>query len=209
MQRSSSAPKNLYLGLTGGIASGKSLVAGMLEKHGAAVIDFDQLAREVVEPGEPALEEIAAFFGQQVLQADRRLDRKKLGAIVFADPDKREQLERFTHPRIRDAFLKRMARLERGPGGKIVVAVVPLLIETGMQEMFDEIVLVHLSRQGQVRRLMARDGIDEASARQRLAAQLSSEKKKRYADHVIDNSGTPEQTAVKVDALWRKLNDEF
>ncbi len=203
-----SAPKNLYLGLTGGIASGKSLVAEMLGQRGAEVVDFDLLAREVVTPGEPAHAEIAACFGREVLGADGAIDRKKLGAIVFADPSQREQLERITHPRIREAYLRRVAGYERGSGGRIVVAVVPLLIETGMQEMFDEIVLVHISGREQIRRLMSRDGIDEERARQVLAAQLPSEEKKRYADHVIDNSGSPEGTAKQVEALWRKINDE-
>jgi dephospho-CoA kinase len=209
MQHSSSAPRNLYLGLTGGIASGKSSVAEMLRERGAEIIDFDLLARQVVQPGSPALGEIAAFFGSDVLRPDGSLDRKKLAAIVFADPQKREQLESFTHPRIRQKYLERVAELEKGPGGRVVVAVVPLLIETGMQEMFDEIVLVHLCQQEQVNRLQARDDIGEERARQVLAAQLPSEKKKAYADHVIDNSGTPEQTASQVEALWQKLGDDL
>jgi dephospho-CoA kinase len=209
MKRSCSAPRNLYLGLTGGIASGKSSVAEMLREQGAEIIDFDLLAREVVAPGSAALREIAAFFGRQVLQPDGSLDRKKLGAIVFADPHKRERLESFTHPRIRQRYLDRVVELERRPGSRVVVAVVPLLIETGMQEMFDEVVLVHLSEQLQVERLKARDSIGEQRARQVLAAQLPSEKKKLYADHVIDNSGTPEQTASQVQKLWQWLTDDL
>jgi dephospho-CoA kinase len=206
MQRSSSASRNLYLGLTGGIASGKSLVAAMLRERGAEIIDFDLLAREVVEPGKPAHAEIAAFFGKGVLQEDGSLDRKKLAAVVFANPEKRARLESFTHPRIRQQYLKRVESHEKGPGRRVVVAVVPLLIEASMQEMFDEIALVYLSEQQQIERLVSRDGIGEEEARQILAAQLPGEKKKPYADHLIDNSGTPEQTRRQVDALWRRLN---
>ena len=195
----------MKIGLTGGIACGKSTVAAMLARRGAAVIDIDRIAREVVEPGRPALAAIAEKFGQAVLQPDGTLDRKKLGAIVFADPAKRKELERITHPAIRAEMKDRMRRFEEEDPDRLIVADVPLLFESGLESYFDKIMVVYVPRDEQKRRLMARDSLTEEEAEQRLKAQMDIEEKKRRADIVIDNSGPLDETERQLDRIWRDL----
>ncbi|MEB3188426.1 MAG: dephospho-CoA kinase [bacterium] len=180
------------IGLTGGIATGKSTVARLLQDQGAELIDADVLAREVVEPGQPALEEIRAVFGERALDAEGRLDRPWLARTIFADPALRRCLEEILHPRVRERARQRLAALaahESSPG--LVVWVVPLLFETGLHEQLDEVWVVAVSPETQVARLMARDGLDEAEARRRIAAQWPMERKLELADRVIDNDGSP------------------
>ena len=196
----------LVVGLTGGIASGKSSVARMLAQHGAYLIDFDQLARQVVEPGQPAYREIVDYFGRQVLAPDGTLDRKALGEVVFRDLEKRKKLESFTHPRIFAAFHHRLEEIGRQDPRAVVVAEVPLLIELNLCYLFDRVVLVYAPPEAQVRRLMQREGITRQEAEERLRAQLPIDQKRGYAQHVIDNRGSPEDTAAQVEALWRELN---
>lgn len=190
-------------GLTGGIASGKSTVARALRSLGATVVDADQLAREVVAPGQPALEDIRARW-PQVVSADGTLDRKALGTVVFADPDARAELEAITHPRIaaRSAKLLGDAR-ERGEPVAFYEAA--LLVEKGLDAGFDGLIVVSAPEAVQVQRLMTRDGLDEASARQRLAAQAPLARKLERATHVVDNAGNLEHTQAQVEALWKKL----
>jgi len=195
----------MKIGLTGGIACGKSTVAAMLARRGAAVIDIDRIAREVVEPGRPALAAIAEKFGQAVLQPDGTLDRKKLGAIVFADPAKRKELERITHPAIRAEMKDRMRRFEEEDPDRLIVVDVPLLFESGLESYFDKIMVVYVPRDEQKRRLMARDSLTEEEAEQRLKAQMDIEEKKRRADIVIDNSGPLDETERQLDRIWRDL----
>ena len=159
------------VGLTGGIASGKSMVAAELAARGAIIIDADVLAREVVEPGTPALAAIIDRFGAQVLR-DGQLDRARLAQIVFADPLARRDLERIVHPAVR----ARAAELERAAGdAAVVVHVIPLLVETGQQEDFDLVVTVDADHETQIQRLMARNGFTRAEAESRIAAQASRE----------------------------------
>lgn len=192
------------IGLTGGIASGKSTVAAELTRHGATVIDADALAREVVEPGQPALAEITARFGRDVITAEGQLDRAKLGSIVFADPDARRDLERITHPRVRDLMQRRIAAA-LAADADLIVAEVPLLFETRTEALYEGVMLVYAPADVQLARLTARDGIDEAAARQRLSAQMPIEEKRARATWVIDNSATVDSTREQISRWWNAL----
>lgn len=191
----------MNIGLTGGIATGKSTVSSMLTHRGAALVDADQIAREVVLPGEPALLEIAQHFGQAVMQDDGSLNRKALGKIVFADPAKRKQLENILHPRIRSLMLSRMEALEAENPHRLVVVDIPLLYESDLSHYFEQVLLVYVPPEVQLERLMKRDGLTEEEALQRIQNQMPIEKKKRLADIVIDNSGTIEETEKQVEAF--------
>ncbi len=195
----------LLLGVTGGIASGKSTVAEMLAELGAPMIDFDLLARRVVEPGRPAWQEIVDFFGRQILDPEERIDRKALSRIVFRDLEKRKRLESFTHPRILAEFLRQVNELAAGHPGAIIQAVVPLLLELNLQYMFHRVVVVHVPPETQLQRLMERDGIDRGEAADMLKAQMPIDEKTGYADFVIRNDGSREETRRRVEALWREL----
>jgi dephospho-CoA kinase len=191
------------IGLTGGIATGKSTVARLLAGRGAAVVDADLLAREVVLPGSPALGEITAAFGPAVLTAAGELDRAALGALVFADPSQRRRLEAITHPRIGALMAERIAAgLESA--APLVVADIPLLFEGDRRGLVEGVLLVDATEEVQLHRLMLRDGIDEAAARARIAAQMPLAEKRRLATWVIDNTGTPESTAARVAAWWER-----
>jgi dephospho-CoA kinase len=189
------------VGLTGGIASGKSLVADELAARGAVVIDADVLAREVVEPGTDGLAAVVARFGDDVLDAGR-LDRSRLGRIVFADSDARRDLERIVHPAVR----ARAAELERAaPPDAVVVHVIPLLVETGQQDQFDFVVVVDVDPAIQLARLVARDGLDAADAQARLAAQASQQERRAVTDVVIDNGGSVTDLKARIGPLWQFL----
>jgi dephospho-CoA kinase len=192
----------LRIGLTGGIGSGKSAVADLLAGHGAQVIDADLLARRAVEPGTPGLAAIAREFGPAVLTAEGELDRAALGDIVFADPDARARLNAIVHPRVRE--LAAAAERAAEPDA-VVVHVIPLLVETGQQELFDLVVVVDVDPATQLERVMARDGMDADHAHARLRAQASREQRLAVADLVIDNSGSPSELAQRVAGLWRRL----
>ena len=190
------------IGLTGGIATGKTSVAAMLAARGAVVVDADLLAREVVEPGSEGLAAVAAEFGAGVLTSDGGLDRQALGALVFADADRRRRLEAITHPRIRSLMAERiLAAL--GTDAILVVADIPLLYETGRPQDFDGVLVAFTDAETQLRRLRRRDGLDAAEAARRLAAQLPIEEKRRRSTWWIDNSGDLSATADQVDAWWR------
>ena len=191
----------LRVALTGGIASGKSLVAAELGARGAVIIDADVLAREVVEPGTPALAAIIDKFGPQIMR-DGELDRSQLGAIVFADPDARRDLERIVHPAVR----ARAAELERAADpDAVVVHVIPLLVETGQQEGFDVVVTVDVDHETQIQRLIARNGFSRAEAAARVDAQADSEERRTAADVVVDNHGNLEDLREQIAALWGVL----
>jgi dephospho-CoA kinase len=191
------------IGLTGGIATGKSTVARLLAGRGAALVDADLLAREVVAPGSPALGEIATAFGPEVLTPAGELDRAALGAVVFADPAQRHRLEAITHPRIGALMGERIAAA-LGSAAPLVVADIPLLFEGGRGELVEGVLLVDAPEEVQLSRLMLRDGIDEAAARARIAAQMPLAEKRRRATWVIDNAGSPESTAGQVAAWWER-----
>ncbi len=190
------------VGLTGGIASGKSMVADELAARGATIIDADVLAREVVEPGTPALAAIIDRFGAQVLK-EGQLDRARLAQIVFHDPLARRDLEGIVHPAVR----ARATELERAAGdAAVVVHVIPLLVETGQNDDFDVVVTVDADHETQIRRLMVRNGFTRAEAESRIAAQASREDRKRAADVVLDNTGSVTQLREQIDALWAELS---
>ena len=193
----------MRVALTGGIGSGKSTVSRLLEEKGAVIVDADAIAREIVAPGEPALEEIRAAFGPEVIDADGLLRRSKLAEVVFGDPDALARLNEITHPRIaaRSAEL-----IESAPAGAVVVYDMPLLVEQGPQALtgWDAIVVVDAPENVRLERLVAR-GLDRADAERRLAAQASRQERLDAADHVIDNSGDLLSLERAVDALWASL----
>lgn len=195
----------LIVGITGGIASGKSTVSDMLEELGAPLIDFDQLARQVVEPGTPALAGITDYFGRQVLGEDGRLDRKKLSDIVFKDFEKRKKLESFTHPAIFEAFFQQVDEITANTPDAIIQSSIPLLVELNLQFLFDKLILVYISPEKQVERLVLRDKISEADAANILKSQLSIDEKVAYADFVINNEKSVEETKKQVNKVWREL----
>jgi dephospho-CoA kinase len=186
----------LLVGLTGGLASGKSTVADLLGRLGCVVIDADVLAREVVEPGQPALATIVREFGPEVLQPDGTLDRKRLGAIVFADPGRRRRLEALTHPAIRERFLERLAALEAQAFAGIVVWDAPVMIESGNYRNLDRLVVVVADEATQRARALARDG-DREDIERRIASQMPLAEKARLADYVIDNAGDRAATEAR------------
>jgi dephospho-CoA kinase len=196
------APVATRIALTGGIASGKSAVADLLARHGAVIIDSDVLAREVVALGTPGLDAIAERFGPGVLAADGSLDRAALGRIVFADPEARTALEGITHPAIRERseWLR-----EHAPEGAIVIDVIPLLVEAGLAERYDTVIVVDADEDTQLRRLMARSGLTREEAELRIAAQASRRRRRTVADEVVVNDGDRAELEARVDALWQRL----
>jgi dephospho-CoA kinase len=195
----------LLVGLTGGIATGKSTVSRMFTDLGCVVIDADVLAREVVEPGAPALAQIAAEFGADVLQPDGALDRKKLGAIVFGDPARRRRLEAITHPAIGARFQQRLAELEASGFDGIVLWDAPVMIETGGYKLMDALVVVATDEATQAARLRARDAIDAPEAERKIRSQMPVAEKARLADHVIDNAGDRAATERQVREIHQAL----
>lgn len=199
----------LLVGLTGGIATGKSTVSDMFRALGAVIIDADLLAREVVEPGEPAYVDIVAEFGPGVVQPDGILDRKRLGAIVFADPERRRRLEAITHPRIRERFRRRLQELAVEGFDGIVIFDAPVMIESGNYRDMDRLVVVATDECTQRARLRARDHADEVDVTRRITSQMPLAEKIKLADYVIDNtgdrSGTEEQVRHVQAALMADL----
>lgn len=197
--------KRLLLAVTGGIATGKSTVTQMLEEKGAPLINFDVLAREVVEPGKPAYEDIIAYFGKQVVQEDGCIDRKKLSDIVFQDMEKRKRLEGYTHPRINEAFERKVNAIVEKMPNPVILVEVPLLIEMNLQYCFHKVLVVHIPREKQIERLIKRDGITKEQAENILNAQMSIDEKAGYADYVIHNEHSLEETRRQIDELWEEL----
>ena len=188
----------LLVGLTGGIATGKSTVSDMFRSLGAVIIDADLLARQVVEPGEPAYADIVTEFGPDVVQVDHALDRKRLGAIVFADPERRRRLEAITHPRIRERFARRVQELTDQGFEGVVIFDAPVMIESGNYRNMDRLVVVATDEATQRARLHARDRADEAEVTRRIASQMPLAEKVKLADYVIDNSGERSATQDQV-----------
>lgn len=189
----------IRIGLTGGIASGKTLVSDELTRLGATIIDADVLARRVVEPGTQGLAEVVARFGEQVLLPEGALDRARLGATVFRDAEALADLNAIIHPRVRAEATRMEGTIL--PGG-VVVHAIPLLVETGQQDSFDAVLVVDVPVEVQVERLMRRNDLTERQARDRVAAQASRETRLAAADWVIDNSGDPGSTTDAVRELW-------
>ena len=196
------------IGLTGGIASGKSTVARRLVSRGAVGIDADQLAREVVEPGTPGLAAIVAAFGNGILLPDGKLNRPALGSIIFSDSHLRKRLNAITHPAVRCLARELIAAADTANPAAVVVYDVPLLAEAiaGGQVTFDLIVVVQADRDTRIQRMVELRGLTPAEARQRIASQASDEERLVLADVVIDNSGAIEDTVARVDALWERVH---
>ncbi|WP_444679341.1 dephospho-CoA kinase [Halomonas sp. E19] len=193
----------MIVGVTGGIASGKSTVARAFAAHGIPWVDADDVAREVVEPGEPALNDIAERFGPPVLLADGSLNRRALREIVFADEAERRWLEGVTHPRIRQRILAHLARLQ-AEGAPYVLLVSPLLFESGQSELADRCLVIDVPESLQIERTAARDDVDEAQARAIVAAQMPRSERLARADDVLDNSGGEAALAAQIAELDRR-----
>lgn len=195
----------LLIGLTGGIATGKSTVAEMFKDLGAVITDFDLLARKVVEPEKQSWQLIINFFGNDILNPDNTINRKKLSDIVFNDPLKREKLETFTHPFIWDEFITQVETSIQLNRQAIIHAVVPLLIEGRMHDLFMKKIVVYSSPEIQIKRLIARDNISQQMARKILESQLPIDEKVKYCDFIIKNEGSIESTGKEVNNIWKKL----
>ena len=195
----------LNVGLTGGIASGKSTVAAMLVEEGAFHIDFDILAHEVEKPDMPAWRAIIDTFGPAVQNEDGTINRASLGAIVFADTQKMALLNAIVHPAVFAAWHSHLDEIKREKADAIVLSDVPLLIEAGMKQMVDLVLLVYISPDEQLQRLMARNGYSREEALSRLSAQLPIQDKLPLADLVVNNEGSRDETRKQVATLWREL----
>lgn len=190
------------IGLTGGIASGKSTVAALLTARGAVVVDADAIVRELQEPGGTALAAIVAEFGDGVLTGEGRLDRAALGALVFGDEGARARLNAAVHPLVR---AEAAARIDAAPAGAVVIEDIPLLVETGQAASFDRVIVVWAPREERVRRMVRDRGMSEADAVARIDAQASDAERAAVATDVVENDGTPAQLEDRVSVLWASL----
>ena len=195
----------LLIGITGGVASGKSTVANMFRELGAHLIDFDVFARQIVEPHKPAWEDIVAYFGKKILSKDGNIDRRKLADIVFKNTGKRKKLESFTHPRIYREFEKMINMISEKDPDAIIQVVIPLMIELNLQHQFHKLLLVHLPQELQIERLVNRDGISVAIAQNILKSQMPIDEKIKYAVFVIHNEKSLDETKKQVVEIWQNL----
>jgi dephospho-CoA kinase len=196
------------IGLTGGIASGKSSIARFFEEQGVPVIDADQLARVAVMPGSPAVDRITAIFGIEILAVDGTLDRKRLGAMVFSSESKRRQLEEILHPEIR-RLSEDLIRSAAADGHRLLVYMAPLLIEAGATDRVDEIWVVTVRPDIQMERLMRRDSVSPEDAERIIASQMPLADKERFGKVVIDNSGTEQQTRLILEEIWKRESEQI
>ena len=195
----------LIVGLTGGIASGKSTVAELFRQAGTWVIDADRIVHQVMAPGGPAWQAVVDAFGERILAADKRIDRKKLGELVFARQQLRTKLERIVHPHVRACIEADVARIRLQDPHALIVEDIPLLIEAGLQRGLAEIIVVYVPEAVQLERLMKRNGLDRTAALMRIGAQISMEEKKRKATIVIDNSGSQADTLQQFQHVYDQL----
>lgn len=191
------------IGLTGGIASGKSTVSSFFRQKGAAVLDADQIARELSEPGGELHAEYVRHFGAEVLQNDGTLDRRRIGQIVFSDPQQKQWLDTVSHPAIRGELLRQLAQ-KQNEKQRLILLDIPLLFESGWDKMADKTCLVYVNETIQLQRLMKRNGYTRREAQDRIAAQMPLEEKKKRADYLIDNNGSLTDTIRQAEALWRE-----
>lgn len=193
------------LGLTGGVATGKTLVTDYLKSRGVPVVDADALSREVVRMGEPAHAEIKEAFGPEFFHDDGTLDRQKLGNLIFEVPERRKRLEAIIHPRVYALAWKEIRSLQEGSPDRLIVFSVPLLFETSHENEVDKVVVVYADENTQTERLMRRDGLTRAAAAKRISSQISIERKREAADYVIRNTGKVREALQEVDGLLRRL----
>jgi dephospho-CoA kinase len=197
----------MIIGLTGGIASGKSTVSGMLQDLGAVIIDADKIAREVVEPNQPTWLKIKQRFGEDIFHEDGQMDRKKLGAIIFKDGQARTDLNAIIHPAIRERMMQQREKAER-EGTELIVMDIPLLFESELEYMVEKILVVYVPEEIQKDRLMLRDQIDEELALQKMSSQLSIELKKEKGHAFINNSGSFDETREQLNYIIQKWRAE-
>jgi dephospho-CoA kinase len=202
--------KALIVGLTGGIVSGKTTVADMFRELGADIIDADIIAREVVRPKEKAWEKIVKHFGVGILRENQEINRKKLGNIVFSDKNKLKLLNQITHPEITELIKKKLENIiNNNNRNNVCIVDVPLLFETGFENMMNKIIVVYLDPKKQINRLMKRNNLTREDALKRIKTQIPIEEKVKMADYIIDNSNSLEYTKKQVLHLWEELNKNF
>jgi dephospho-CoA kinase len=195
----------LKVGLTGGIASGKSTVSEAFARLGAKVLDADTVAREVVLPGQPAWLKLKQAFGPEFFFPDGEVNRSKLRRLVFADPEQRSKLNAIVHPEVMKEINRRFEQLTTSAQDGVVVVDVPLLLEVGVAHRFDRVIVVYVTKSVQIKRLRQRDGLSMEGAKRALSAQMVLDKKVEQADYVIDNSGTRDETQAQVEKVWQEL----
>ena len=195
----------ILVGLTGGIASGKSLVAKRLKDLGAYVIDADEIAHQVIQSGTPAYQEILQQFGKDILREDGTIDRPKLGRLVFRDSARRSMLESIVHPRVFAEEEAQRRQITQQEPEAVIIFDAPLLIETRAHELMDKVIVVYADRKTQLKRLKERDRLDPEEAKRRVAAQLPLSNKKQYADYVIDGMASPSEVAKQTETVYQKL----
>lgn len=198
----------LRVGLTGGIASGKSLVARVFKDLGAHLVDADRIVHELLEPGSEAGREVLDCFGEEILLPDGRIDRRKLGAIVFNDADKRARLNQCLHPKVFEAYQAQVRRVCNRSPHAIIVLDAALLIETGYHRGMDRVVVVYADPEQQLERLISRNGFTKEEALARIQSQMPLADKRRFADYVIDNTGTRERTVQQAREVYSRLKQE-
>jgi len=196
------------IGLTGGIASGKSTVAAVFKKMGAIILDADQIAREVVLPHQPAWEDIVKLFGSEVLNEDLSLNRQKIGSIVFSNPAALKELNRITHPRIYQYFKDALEKTNAEQPHSIVILDIPLLYEANLDKLCDQVIVVWVDRETQIKRLMARNNLNREEAISRIDAQMSLDEKAKLADYVIDNRGSIMETIEKAANYFNNILEQ-
>ena len=194
------------IALTGGIGTGKSTVSDLFKEKGVTVIDLDQLVRDLQKPGKDVYNRIVEAFGEEILDANGEIDRRKLGSIVFLDPEKRETLNKIVHPKVLSELKDRLFKLEK-KGEKLIVVEIPLLYELGLQKLFDAVILVYAPEDLQIKRVMARDSLSKQEAINRINSQIPIEEKRKKAEYVIDNSGSLENTRQQFDVLFKELTE--
>ncbi len=195
----------LLIGLTGGIASGKTTVSNMFVKLGAHLIDADVIARDVVKPDKPAWKEIVSAFGESVLDDKKEIIRKKLAAAIFDSPEKRKQLEAITHPRIIEEENRLINEIRKNNKSGIIILDAALLIEAGHHNRVDKLIVVYLNKNTQIKRLRKRDNLNSVDAEKRLDSQMSLDEKVNFANYVIDNGKSPDEVEKQVSQIYKKL----
>jgi dephospho-CoA kinase len=198
----------LHAGLTGGIASGKSTVARMFQEEGACLIDLDEVAHFVEEPDRSGWKAVVEYFGSDILNDDRTINREKLGAIVFHDEEKLARLNEIVHPVVFEEWNRRLAEIHKRNPHAIVISDIPLLFEVGMKHLLDVVILVSISPEDQIQRLIQRNGYSREDANARLASQMPIADKIPHADYVIDNRGPIEKTGAAVHEVWKELKEK-
>jgi len=195
----------LIVGLTGGVASGKTAVSRVLREEGAYIIDADQIARELVQPHKPAWNEIIRAFGKEILQEDRSVDRKELADKIFADPEQRKVLNQILHPRIKEEIARRAREIGQTNPEAIVVIDAPLLVELGMHHNVDRLIVVTSTQTQQIERLKKRDGRSPEEALRLLSSQMPGEEKEKLADFVVRNEGSLEEMKKRAKEVFKEL----